>query len=59
MTHRTGLGITHFPYHTISAALADGVLDDEDDLPDPDVDCGHCITPEDRCSDISDRNCAT
>ena len=22
-----------------------------------DVDCGHCIRPEDRCSDESDRNC--
>jgi hypothetical protein len=22
------------------------------------VDCGHCITPTDRCSDESDRNCA-
>lgn len=32
-------------------------LDSLDDGPNINVDCGHCITPEDRCSDESDRNC--
>lgn len=32
-------------------------LDNLDDAPDVNVDCGHCAVPTDRCSDESDRNC--